>query len=147
MAGLRVLQQRHDIPVYANAGTRNGIQRMPRANEIAMRIFQTGSAFDIGDITVEPFSVPHDAYEPVGFRLQAGNTCVGVVTDLGMGTALVRDRLKGCHAVVIESNHDEDLLREAPRPWPLKQRIRSRQGHLSNIDAARLIAECRNNFV
>ena len=139
--GIRVLQKRHGIPVYVNAGTLNGIKRQPKSDEISAKIFQTGSAFDIGDIKVEPFSVPHDAYEPVGFRLQCGNTAVGVVTDLGMPTALIRDKLKGCKAIVIESNHDEDLLREAPRPWPLKQRIRSRQGHLSNIDCARLIAE------
>ncbi len=141
VAGLRVMQKRHGIPVYANAGTLNGIMRQPRANEISAQVFQTGAPFEIGDITIEPFSVPHDAYEPVGFRIQASDTCVGVVTDLGMGTALIREKLKGCRALVIESNHDEDLLREAPRPWALKQRIRSRQGHLSNIDAARLIAD------
>jgi phosphoribosyl 1,2-cyclic phosphodiesterase len=142
VAGIRVLQRRHGIPVFANAGTLNGMVRQLKGHEVDARVFQTGAAFEIGDIQVEPFSVPHDAYEPVGFRLQSGGTSVGVVTDLGMGTALVRDKLRGCRAVVIESNHDEDLLREAPRPWPLKQRIRSRQGHLSNTDAARLIAEC-----
>ena len=142
VAGLRVLQKRHGIPIYANAGTLNGIRRQPRAHEISARVFQTGTSFEIGDITIEPFSVPHDAYEPVGFRIEARNTCVGVVTDLGMSTSLIREKLKGCQAIVVEANHDEDLLREAPRPWSLKQRIRSRQGHLSNIDAARLIAEC-----
>ena len=141
IAGLRVLQKRHGVAIYANAGTLNGIRRQPKSDEISARVFQTGAAFQIGDIVIEPFSVPHDAYEPVGFRLQTGSTAVGVVTDLGMPTALIREKLKGCRAIVVESNHDEDLLREAPRPWPLKQRIRSRQGHLSNIDAARLIAE------
>ena len=142
VAGLRVFQKRHGIPIYANAGTLNGIQRQPKAHEISAKVFLTGSPFQIGNITIEPFSVPHDAYEPVGFRLHTEETCVGVVTDLGMSTALIREKLRGCHAIIVESNHDEDLLREAPRPWPLKQRIRSRQGHLSNIDAARLIADC-----
>jgi phosphoribosyl 1,2-cyclic phosphodiesterase len=142
VAGLRVLQKRHGLPVYTNAGTLNGIRRQPKSDEISARVFQTGASFEIGDITVEPFSVPHDAYEPVGFRLQTASTCIGIVTDLGMCTSLIREKLKGCHAIVVEANHDEDLLREAPRPWALKQRIRSRQGHLSNIDAARLIAEC-----
>lgn len=142
IGGIRVLQKRHGIPVYANAGTITGIQRQPKAHEIALKQFTTGSPFEIGDITVEPFSVPHDAYEPVGFRLQTETCSVGIVTDLGMVTSLVRDKLHNCDALVIESNHDEDLLMEAPRPWPLKQRIRSRQGHLSNTDAARLIAEC-----
>ena len=140
--GIRVLQKRHGIPVYANAGTLNGIMRQPKSDEISAKVFQTGSPFTIGDITIEPFSVPHDAYEPVGFRLQTSESAVGIVTDLGMATALVREKLKGCNAVIIEANHDEDLLQEAPRPWPLKQRIRSRQGHLSNTDAARLIADC-----
>jgi phosphoribosyl 1,2-cyclic phosphodiesterase len=142
VSGLRVLQKRHGIPVYTNAGTLNGIRRQPKADEISARVFQTGATFEIGDITIEPFSVPHDAYEPVGFRLQTSTTCIGIVTDLGMSTSLIREKLRGCHAIVVEANHDEDLLREAPRPWALKQRIRSRQGHLSNIDAARLIAEC-----
>ncbi|MBN2161818.1 MAG: MBL fold metallo-hydrolase [Pontiellaceae bacterium] len=141
VAGVRVLQKRHGIPVYANAGTLNGMKRQPKSHEVNVRIFQTGSPFEIGDITIEPFSVPHDAYEPVGFRIQCGSCRVGVVTDLGMSTSLIREKLKGCNALIMESNHDEDLLREAPRPWPLKQRIRSRQGHLSNIDAARLISE------
>lgn len=141
IGGIRVMQKRHGIPVYTNAGTLNGIRRQPKSDEINIKIFQTGSAFEIGDITIEPFSVPHDAYEPVGFRLSANGMSVGSVTDLGMPTALVRDKLRGCSAIIVEANHDEDLLREAPRPWPLKQRIRSRQGHLSNMDAARLISE------
>jgi len=141
VAGLRVLQKRHGIPVYSNAGTWKGIMRQPKSHEISSKIFQTGSAFEIGDITIEPFSIPHDAYEPVGFRLHTDEITVGIVTDLGMSTSLVRDKLKGCNAIIVEANHDEDLLREAPRPWPLKQRIRSRQGHLSNIDAARLIID------
>jgi phosphoribosyl 1,2-cyclic phosphodiesterase len=140
IGGIRVMQKRHGIPVYVNAGTLSGIMRQPKSHEISTKVFQTGSPFEIGDITVDAFSVPHDAYEPVGFRLQAGNTAVGIVTDLGMSTSLIREKLKGCNAIIVESNHDEDLLREAPRPWPLKQRIRSRQGHLSNTDAAQLIA-------
>jgi phosphoribosyl 1,2-cyclic phosphodiesterase len=142
VAGIRILQQRHGIPVYANAGTFKGIRNLPKSDGISARIFQTGSPFEIGDIDIEPFSVPHDAYEPVGFRLHAAGTTVGIVTDLGMSTSLVRQKLRGCHAIIVESNHDEDLLQEAPRPWPLKQRIRGRQGHLSNMGAARLITEC-----
>jgi len=139
--GLRVLQKRHGVDIYANAGTFQGIQRQVKSDEIKVKIFQTGSAFHIGNISIEPFSVPHDAYEPVGFRLQTQSCAVGIVTDLGMTTTLVREKLKGCNALVIEANHDEDLLQEAARPWSLKQRIRSRQGHLSNIDAAQLIVE------
>jgi phosphoribosyl 1,2-cyclic phosphodiesterase len=147
VAGIRILQKRHGIPIYTNAGTLNGIRRLPKSDEITVKVFQTGSPFEVGDIVIEPFSVPHDAYEPVGFRLHADGTTVGVVTDLGMVTSLVREKLKGCHAIIVESNHDEDLLQEAPRPWPLKQRIRSRQGHLSNMGAARLISECATDHL
>ena len=140
--GLRVLQKRHGISVYANAGTLNGIRQKISPEQLAVKVFQTGSSFQIGDLLIEPFSVPHDALEPVGFRLQTADMAVGVVTDLGIATTLVREKLRGCHALIVESNHDEDLLQEAPRPWSLKQRIRSRQGHLSNIAAAELIADC-----
>ena len=140
--GLRVFQKRHAVPIYSNAGTLPGIRRMSKSAELHIKLFETGSPFSIGDISVEPFSVLHDAGEPVGFRFRSEATTVGVVTDLGMATALVREKLRDCHALVVESNHDEDLLMEAPRPWPLKQRIRSRQGHLSNTAAAELIAAC-----
>ena len=140
--GIRVFQKRHGSPIYANRGTLTGIQRLKKAEEIQIQLFQTGSSFRIGDLKIDPFSIPHDAREPVGFRVECAGISVGIVTDLGTVTNLVRDKLKGCHALVIEANHDEDLLRESPRPWVLKQRIRSRQGHLSNTHAAELISKC-----
>jgi len=142
VSGLRVFQKRHGVAVYSNAGTLRGMRRIPKNDEMKVRIFQTGAPFRVGEIVVEPFSVPHDACDPVGFRIRSERTCVGIVTDLGVTTPLVREKMRGCHALVVESNHDEDLLMEAPRPWSLKQRIRSRQGHLSNLAAARLVAEC-----
>jgi phosphoribosyl 1,2-cyclic phosphodiesterase len=141
IGGIRVLQKNHGIPVYANGGTLDAILRDSKQAGLECRCFTTGSSFTIGDLTVEPFSVPHDAYEPVGFVLRAGTVSVGIVTDLGVVTNLVREKLRKCHAVVIEANHDELLLHEAPRPWSLKQRIRGNQGHLSNRAAAELIAE------
>lgn len=141
IAGIRVLQKTHGIPVYANGGTLEAIHRDSKQAGLECRCFTTGSSFTIGDFIIEPFSVPHDAYEPVGFVLRAGTLSVGIVTDLGVVTNLVREKLRKCHAVVIEANHDETLLHEAPRPWSLKQRIRGNQGHLSNRAAAELIAE------
>lgn len=141
ISGIRVLQKTHGIPVYANGGTLDAILRDSKQAGLDCRRFTTGSPFTIGDLTVEPFSVPHDAYEPVGFVLRAGTFSIGIVTDLGVVTNLVREKLRKCHAVVIEANHDEELLHEAPRPWSLKQRIRGNQGHLSNRAAATLMAE------
>jgi phosphoribosyl 1,2-cyclic phosphodiesterase len=96
--------------------------------------------FDVEGVRVEPFSVPHDAATPVGFVLEGEGVRVGIATDLGHATTLVVERLKGCHALLVEANHDDDLLVRGPYPWALKQRIGGRLGHLSNVEAAALIA-------
>lgn len=140
-SGLRVLHRRHQIPIYANSGTVEAMGRDARFADLQWRVFTTGSAFEIGELRVEPFSVSHDAYEPVGFVVSSGRARVGVVTDMGVVTTLVRERLRGCQAVVIEANHDEQMLMDAERPWSLKQRIMGRQGHLSNQRAAEMLAE------
>lgn len=139
--GVGVLYKRHQIPVYANGGTADALARRPRLESIPWRIFTTGAPFSIGDLVVEPFSIPHDAYEPVGFAVHCMEGRIGIALDVGTPTTLIRERLRGCHALVVEANHDEHLLQEAPRPWALKQRIRSRQGHLSNRLAAEMLAE------
>lgn len=139
--GLRVLHKRKGIPLYANGGTMEALCRDPAFGSVAWQIFTTGAAFAVGDLLIEPFSVPHDAYEPVGFVISCGDSRVGVVTDMGMPTTLIRERLRHCRLLVVESNHDEYMLQEAERPWHLKQRIRGRQGHLSNQRAAAMLAE------
>ncbi|MCE9612680.1 MAG: MBL fold metallo-hydrolase [Lentisphaerae bacterium] len=140
-AALRVLQQRHGLRLYANAGTIEAIERHDAFRGLEWQVFATGVPFTIGDLRVEPFPVPHDSYDPVGFVVSDAMTRVAVVTDIGMATSLVRERLKGCQTVVIESNHDEEMLRNSKRPWSLKQRILGRQGHLSNAQACELVAE------
>ncbi len=139
--GLRVLNRRAGIPLYANAGTVEALTRDPELSELPWQIFTTGAPFQIGDLRVEPFAVPHDAFEPVGFVVSCGDLRVGVVTDMGMPTTLIRERLRHCRMLVLESNHDEQMLQDADRPWHLKQRIRGRQGHLSNQSAAAMLAE------
>jgi len=141
IAGLRVLQKKHAIKIYTNAGTLAGIRATKQGGEIECRQFTTGSPFEIGEFCVEPFSAPHDAYEPVGFILRSGSHAVGVVTDVGIVTNLLREKLRACQALVLEANHDEALVHAADRPWSLKQRILSNQGHLSNRAGAGLIAE------
>lgn len=139
--GLRVFCRRHDVPLYGNSGTIEALRRDPAKRELTWRVFTTGARFDVGELHIEPFSVPHDAYEPVGFVVGAGDRRVGIATDLGTPTHLIRERLRNCHLVVLEANHDERMLEEAPRPWHLKQRIRGRQGHLSNAHAADVAAD------
>jgi len=141
VTGLRVLQKKHGLAVYANGGTAEALRNHQKNREVECRVFTTGAPFAIGDLHIEPFSVPHDAYEPVGFVVEAGGSRVGVVTDIGTVTELVREKLRTCRVVVIEANHDEELLQGSQRPWSLKQRIRGRQGHLSNRAAAAMMAE------
>ncbi|MFN2165212.1 MAG: MBL fold metallo-hydrolase [Anaerolineae bacterium] len=140
--GLAVLSKRYRWPVYANRGTIEGLHRHPRLRDLPYQVFSTGSPFTVGDLAIEPFPVPHDAFEPVGFALTApGGLRIGIATDVGIPTSVIRDRLQGCRLLVVEANHDDELLTQAPRPWHLKQRIRGRQGHLSNHTAAAMIAD------
>ena len=141
IAGIRVLQKKYGIQVYANGGTLEGVRAAQKGHELACSQFTTGSVFEIGDMRVEPFSISHDAYEPVGFVIQSGERTIGMATDIGIVTNLLREKLSACNVVVIEANHDEAMVHDAPRPWSLKQRILSNQGHLSNRASAGLIAE------
>ncbi len=140
-SGLAALSRAGRISLYANSGTAEGMAAKPGAAPLPWNIFSNGSPFQVGDMVIEPFSVPHDAYDPVGFVIRCDEVRVGVVTDMGMVTGLIRERLRPCNVLVIESNHDERMLKDADRPWHLKQRIIGRQGHLSNDHAAELVSE------
>lgn len=100
--------------------------------------FSTGSSFSIKDVLITSFSVPHDALDPVGFTIETDHRKLGIVTDIGTATSLVKERLKGSNILIIEFNHDEHILRESHYPWEIKQRIMGRLGHLSNAQAADL---------
>ena len=143
VCGLEVLCRKFAVPIYANALTTEAIKydgSLDRHRN--WRIFRTGAEFKICDITVQTFPVPHDAVDPVGFAFHAGNRSLGFITDLGYPTKMLVERLREVHTLVIETNHDEKLLQNDPhRPWPVKQRIMSRHGHLSNAAAAKVIEE------
>src|ERR1043166_3579765 len=141
--GLEVLSRRFDVPIYANALTAEAVRcdcALDRHRN--WRIFRTGAEFAICDVTVQAFPVPHDAVDPVGFAFSAGSSSLGFVTDLGSVTKLIVERLRQVHTLVIETNHDEKLLQnDTHRPWPVKQRIQSRHGHLSNSAAATVLEQ------
>jgi len=141
ITGLGILHTRFELELYANSGTIEALRKDSKLQNLQWNVFTTGASFQIGDLTLEPFAVSHDAYEPVGFIISCGNMHVGIVTDIGVSTHLVKELLRRCQVLVVESNHDERLLADAQRPWYLKQRITGRQGHLSNQRAADLIAE------
>src|SRR5712692_8435025 len=98
--------------------------------------FSAGRGFRVGDIEVMPFTIPHDAADPVGFTFRAEGVKIGFATDLGYMPVSVRDHLRGCSVLVMESNHDVEMLRSGPYPWSVKQRVMSRVGHLSNESLA-----------
>ena len=145
VCGLEVLCRKLDIPIYANSQTAEAV-RCPAGAGLDRhrnwRIFRTGAEFKICEIIVQAFPVPHDAVDPVGFAFYAGSSGLGFITDLGYATKMIVERLRGVHTLVIETNHDEKLLQnDTHRPWPVKQRIQSRHGHLSNNAAATVIEE------
>lgn len=138
VAGIARLHALFGIPVYANSQTARAVKGVPAD---CWKCFVTGNPFGVGPFEMYPFLLPHDAYEPVGYRIACGGVSIGIATDLGMATTLVRGKLAGCDMLVLEANHDEELLRDSTRTWWLKQRILGNQGHLSNKAAAALIVE------
>jgi phosphoribosyl 1,2-cyclic phosphodiesterase len=143
VCGLEVFCRKFGIAIYANALTAEAIRLDGGLNQYRnWRIFRTGTEFSICDIQVQAFPVPHDAVDPVGFVFHAGSSSLGFMTDLGFATKMLLERLREVHTLVIETNHDEKLLQADPhRPWPVKQRIQSRHGHLSNGAAAAVVEQ------
>lgn len=135
--GLAPLARRYNLPVYLHSDLADILA--DRLCPAQVCEFETGRRWRVGEIDVEAFPVTHDASCPVGFTFQTESGKLGVATDLGIATRLVEQHLLGCRALVIESNHDESMLRDGPYPWPLKQRVKSSHGHLSNDAAGRLI--------
>jgi phosphoribosyl 1,2-cyclic phosphodiesterase len=139
--GLVGIAEKLGIPVYCNRATQEEIIRQLRA-KLDFRLFVTGNSFEVGDIAVETFSIPHDAQDPVGYLLRTNAGAFGIATDLGHVTKLVIERVRAANVLVLEANHDVRMLQQCPhRPWSLKQRILSRHGHLSNEAAADATAE------
>jgi phosphoribosyl 1,2-cyclic phosphodiesterase len=99
----------------------------------ALELFQAGSRIRVGDIEIDSFTIPHDSIDPVGFCLTAQGIKAGVVTDLGYIPASIHFHMDGAHVLLMEANHDLEMLRVGPYPWSVKQRVMSRTGHLSNL--------------
>lgn len=146
--GLGTLCNKIPVPIYCNRLTKEAVElqfksdRPEKAVKFDFRLFSTGAAFEVGEIGIETFSVPHDAYDPVGFMLRANGCKIGFLTDLGHATKLVMERVRASNILVLETNHDMKLLQDdLKRPWSVKQRIMSRHGHLCNDAAADVLAE------
>ena len=150
-AGIRGLSRYMNLPIFANRDTIDAIQpKLPRRPN--WKRFGTGEPFQFQEFKVHPFSVPHDAYDPVGFYFEWGKddlfdppSSLAWVTDLGFVPTLVRERIRQASILVIEANHCTEMLeRDQKRPWSLKQRIRGRHGHLSNQTTFDLLESMEN---
>jgi phosphoribosyl 1,2-cyclic phosphodiesterase len=162
IAGLLGLADKFQIPVYCNRETQDATvwalktkwlckkSSPPDGSDatehvkakINWQLFATGAGFEIGDVSIETFSIPHDAQDPVGFLLRTASGNIGFATDLGHVTKLVLERIRAANVLVIESNHDVKMLQDCPRrSWALKQRILGRHGHISNLTAAETVAQ------
>ena len=144
--GAGVISRKLDIPVFATEGTWEGMQKCVGNIPAHHRVTITaGESFFFNDLEILPFSIPHDANDPVGFRLYAKHVSCAVATDLGHFSDTVRNAVTGADIVLLESNHDPDMLKENPHyPSRLKTRILGRKGHLSNdsgADAAVYLAQ------
>lgn len=140
IGGLQIIAKKLDIPVYVSRLTAPAI---PWDENYAPKIesFAAGSRFPIGDIDVTSFTIPHDAVDPVGFTFQAHGIKIAIATDLGYMPDSVRFHLRGSDVLLLESNHDLDMLKVGPYPWSIKQRIMGRMGHLSNDVACSFIRD------
>ena len=136
--GVATLATRHGVPVWMTPGTAMSpaVSKLDHINHL-----RGDGTLEIGSIRVRPFPVPHDAREPAQFSFEAGGRKLGVLTDTGYITPHIRKRLEGCDAIAVEFNHDLDSLRSGPYPAYVKDRIASSLGHLSNDQAAKLMAD------
>jgi phosphoribosyl 1,2-cyclic phosphodiesterase len=138
ISGAGVLSRRYKIPLWLNTATA-ATQKKALLNPYKQNIFSTGKYFMINGLTIHPFSVCHDAAEPVGFIIEHQGVCLGYCTDTGIASKLISFRLSKVAGMILEFNHDPDLLKNGPYPLYLQQRIRSKEGHLANADAARFL--------
>jgi phosphoribosyl 1,2-cyclic phosphodiesterase len=140
--GLRVLMQDLPVQAFLTGGTIAALHaeqyELTGANLVPIT---PGAVFTVGDAEIFPFSVPHDGVEPVAFSISCGGVKITQLTDIGYMPDQVADRLRGSHILIIESNHDLEMLRVGPYPWNLKQRLIGRYGHLSNSAVGRFIRE------
>lgn len=137
--GIGVLARRLNLPVFANEGTHRAaeakINRLPVACD-----FGVGESFAIGELLIHPFAISHDASDPVGFVFSDGQQQLGYCTDTGTITRLIQHHLRRCQAVILEANHDVQMVKNGPYPLMLQQRVLSSRGHLANEDAVSLAA-------
>lgn len=140
--GVGVMSRRFNIPIYGNANTWTGMEKkIGSIKEENIKVFTTEDYLDIKDIEINPISIFHDANEPVGYIIRHKEIKISVMTDTGWVNETMKAKIKGSNLYLIESNHDVNMLKTGSYPWPLKQRILSTRGHLSNDDCGMVLCE------
>jgi phosphoribosyl 1,2-cyclic phosphodiesterase len=149
-SGLGQMQREWDCPAYLTEPTHREMLKMfeeetgklgKKAGIERVEYIRAGVKFEIGDIEITPFAIPHDAADPVGYAFRANGTKVAIVTDLGYLPELVKHHLREADFLILESNHDLEMLKVGPYPWYIKQRVMSRTGHLSNTVVSEFLAD------
>lgn len=144
ISGLGVIARKYDVPIYATSGTIDAILNSGGIGEVDESLFHEVKADEkltIKDLTVNPMRISHDAAQPVAYRISYGTKKVGICTDLGVYNDYTVECLKGMDAVLLEANHDVNMLQVGPYPYYLKQRILGERGHLSNENSGRLLSQ------
>ena len=144
VAGVLALQRRFGVAVWASAGTWEHVSARAPVRPVS-HLAQPGVQIEIGSLRLRPFTVPHDASEPLQLVVGDGRHCIGILTDIGEPTDAVAAALQACDALLLETNHDPDLLAASAYPPWLQRRIAGPRGHLANRQAADLLARCRHD--
>ena len=150
IGGLGVISRKYSLPIYTTEGTMRAIMAskyLGKIDESLFHIIRPDEDFNIGKLLIHPFSVSHDAADPVAYIVSDEKKRVGVVTDLGTYDDYIIDNIKGLNAILIEANHDVRMLQAGRYPYPLKQRILGDRGHLSNENSGRLLASVLNDNI
>ncbi|MGN0351761.1 MAG: MBL fold metallo-hydrolase [Roseburia sp.] len=144
ISGLGVLARRYGIPMYATAGTIEAVLKtksVGKVEESLFHVIEPEVDFVIGDITIEPISISHDAADPVAYKMHQGDKSMAIITDLGKYDKNIVDKLQNLDVLLLEANHDVQMLQVGSYPYPLKQRILGERGHLSNESSGQLLGQ------
>lgn len=144
--GIGVLSRKYDLPIFVNYKTWKAIkEKIGKIKEENIKIFENDKKYAIGDLEIKPFSIIHDAADPVGFKLSNGKKSMAVATDIGHVSDNIKENLLGSNLIVLESNYDKEMLLMGSYTYALKKRVMSDIGHLSNEDAAKFAVELIKN--
>ena len=144
--GLGTFSKKYDIPVYANSKTWDSMpEQSIKINEKNIKSFIIEENFEIGDLKVHPFKIPHDAANPCGFNFTYNNKKISIATDIGHMTSNIIHKLEDSHFILLESNYDPEILKFSSYPYSLKQRISGPNGHLPNSEAGKTISYLINS--